>query len=432
MSKIKLILLTVIFLPIILRAQQKDFKIVYTSDIDHFWQAYDSVANTADSAAQVDIIQRLYVDRGTPGLKAFMAARQYDALLWMKLIHKYPGFWRSIRKNTLSVKDHVPDITKSIDRFKKLYPEMRPAKMYFTVGGLRSGGTTTADMVLIGAEIATADQLTDASELSDWLKNVFKNQRNTNIVSLNVHEYVHTQQKAGDGGSLLSQTIKEGAADFISELVTHKNNNAYMIYGRAHEPELKKRFLIEMFSTAMGNWLYNGSDNPHPDLGYFMGYSICKAYYNRHQANRRKAIKTIMELDYTNEKQLTDFLEASRYYGQPINKEEQLKAFEKLQPYVTGLSPDINGNKNVDTSLSELTINFSEPMAKGYSFSYGDGGKEHFPITGVAGFTDDRRSIKVKLKLEPGKSYNFEITDMSFASLTGYPLKPYTVSFDVK
>lgn len=431
MKLIKLLCI-IICLPILVNAQQSRYKLVYTSDIDHFWEAYDSLSTTTDTIKQVDLISRLYVDRGTPGLKAFMKARNYNAVLWVKLIHQYPKFWKSIRANTESVKRQVPAITNSIGRFRKLYPEMRPAKMYFTVGGLRSGGTTMDDMVLVGTEIATADRQTDASELSDWLKNVFKEQQRSNLVALNVHEYVHTQQKGGDRQLLLAHAIMEGAADLIAELVIGKqNNNTYMVYGRAHEQELKEKFRLEMLGSATQNWLYNGTTDQHPDLGYFMGYEICKSYY-QHDADKKKAIKTILELDFSNEELIIDFLKRSRYYTQPINRSEIIKEYDKLRPVVSGLSPDINGRKEVSSSITELTINFSEPMGEGYSINLGEGGKEHFPITGVVGFTDDRKAFKLKLQLQAGRYYNFVITDRSFKSKTGYPLKPYTVQFDVK
>jgi len=83
--------------------------------------------------------------------------------------------------------------------------------MYFTIGGLRSGGTTSDSMVLIGAEIAMGDSTTDVSEMPNkWLKNVFAHQRPDNIVPLNIHEYIHTQQPSHGGDYLLSQTIIEG------------------------------------------------------------------------------------------------------------------------------------------------------------------------------------------------------------------------------
>ncbi|ASU35879.1 Ig-like domain-containing protein [Mucilaginibacter xinganensis] len=418
--------------PLFVNAQQRSFTTVYTADIDRFWIAFDSVATTSDTAKQLNFIQKLYVDKGTEGLKAFMKARDYNAKLWVALIHKYPAFWKSIRSNTLLVKGQVPAINKSIQNFKKLYPEMKPAKMYFTVGGLRSGGTTTNDMVLVGTEIATADKNTDASELNDWLKNVFKNQESSNLVALNVHEYVHTQQKPGEGNLLLAQTITEGAADFIAELVTQrKNNSAYMLYGRAHEKELKEKFRIEMFSTATGNWLYNGSSSAHADLGYFMGYVICQAYYQS-QHDKKQAIKKIIELDYTNEQQIADFLRQSGYYTEPIDKQELLKQFESLQPEVVSLYPNVNLMEDVLPTLTELTLNFSEPMDKGYSIAFGEGGKDHFPISGIAGFSDDRKSFKLKLNLQPGKTYDFVINGNGFKSKTGYPLKSYTVHFKVK
>ena len=112
--------------------------------------------------------------------------------------------------------------------------------MYFTIGGLRSGGTTVGNMVLVGAEIACGDPSTDVSEFpNDWLAGVFKEQSLNNIINLNIHEYVHTQQK-GEGDNLLAACIHEGACDFITELVIEKQMAAnYIKYGLAHEESLK-------------------------------------------------------------------------------------------------------------------------------------------------------------------------------------------------
>lgn len=417
--------------PFFVQAQKGKSSLVFTSDIDRFWTAYDSVRNTSDTLKQTLFIQKLYVDKGTPGLKAFMEARDYNAKLWTELINKYPKFWASIRKNTLQVKSQARPIEASIERFRKLYPEMRPARMYFTVGGLRSGGTTTDDMVLVGTEIATADQSTDASELNDWLKGVFKNQKESNLVGLNVHEYVHTQQKPGTS-MLLAQSIKEGAADFIAELVTEKkNDNVYMLYGREHETELKKSFELDMFSGDTADWLYNGSNVPHADLGYFMGYAICSSYY-RSMADKRKAVKDIIELDYTSEAQVLDFLARSGYYPEPLNKQDLLAKRETLLPYIVSFSPEVNLKQKVPAATTELTFNFSEPMGKGFSINIGEGGKAHFPLTGVTGFSEDHKSFKVKLSLKADEVYDFVITGKSFRSLAGYPLKEYKVHFETK
>src|SRR6186713_2681068 len=85
----------------------QDAKKVFTSDIDNFWIAYDSIQTTKDSAKQIEFIQKLYIDKGTKGLKAFMAVRDYTATLWVQFIRLYPKFWNSIRPNTLTAKSYA-------------------------------------------------------------------------------------------------------------------------------------------------------------------------------------------------------------------------------------------------------------------------------------------------------------------------------------
>ena len=312
----KLISLLFLLFTLALTSPAQDAQKVFTSDIDNFWIAYDSVQTTSDSLKQIHFIATLYIDKGTKGLRSFMVLRNYSAELWVSLIRKYPKFWNSIRPNTLTVKSYAADIEKSIVKFKELYPDLKEAKMFFTVGGLRSGGTTMNDMVLIGSEIATGNASTDVSEFTNnWLAGVFKNQQADNLVNLNIHEYVHTQQKSGDPKILLGKAIEEGACDFIMELVIGKQlQNNYIVYGREHEATLKEEFKSDMLSASISNWLYNGSTaKTVADLGYFMGYTICKAYYNN-AVDKKKAIKEIIELKYSDNADVEDFLKRSNYY----------------------------------------------------------------------------------------------------------------------
>jgi len=414
-------------------AQDENQK-VFTSDIDNFWIAYDSIQTTNDSLQQVGFIKNLYIDKGTKGLKAFMAVREYDAQLWIELIRKYPKFWKSIRPNTFTVKTYAAEIEKRIQTLKEIYPDLKEAKMFFTVGGLRSGGTTMNDMVLIGSEIATGNASTDVSEFpSKWLESVFKNQLPDNIVALNIHEYVHTQQK-GNPKDLLGQALREGACDFITELVMGKPlQNNYIVYGREHEADLKEQFKKEMFTSFSSNWLYNGSRaKTVADLGYFMGYSICKSYYNN-ATDKKKAVKEIIELKYSDDDAIEKFLQHSNYYKERVNKTALVRDFESKRPYVVKIEPFANGDKSVDTSFKELKIVFSSPMNKnGYSINNGKRGNDYSPIAGVGGFSDDGTSFTLKIKLKPDHEYEFIITDISFRSAEGYPLKPQEVKFKTK
>jgi hypothetical protein len=92
----------------------------------------------------------------------------------------------------------------------------------------------------------------------------------------------------------------------------------------------------------------------------------------------------------------------------------------------------VNQKQQVSATITELTFNFSEPMGKGISINIGEGGREHFPITGVKGYSEDHKAFTVKLALKPATVYNFVITGRGFRSLTGYPLKEYKVNFETK
>jgi hypothetical protein len=412
---------------------------VFTSDVDHFWEAYDSIRTTGDSLRQLHYIQSIYIERGTPGLRAFMEARDYSADQWVHLIRSYPRFWNSIRGNTLQVKNKQSAIEESVQRLRTLYPDLKPARMYFTVGCLRSGGTTMNDMVLIGTEIATGDPHTDASEFpDDWLRNVFRNQDQSELVFLNVHEYIHTQQRF-EGEDLLSHCIQEGSADFMAELATRTSlQTTYVKYGKEHEADLKARFKKEMFMPHTQDWLYNGAGaTGAADLGYFIGYSICSSYY-QHAADKKQAVKDIIELNYADSSAVTAFLIRSRYYPEGIDKDGLIRAYVANQPLVMKMtcmngsdSAELaNGDTLVNPGTSELYIYFSRPMQAGVSIQYGPRGKDFFP--GGAGShhsPDDKSLFIMKLELKPGHDYEFVLSGKRFRSVDGYFLKDVRVKF---
>ena len=144
-------------------AQQGNQNFV-TTDIDNFWAAYDKISSTKDSAAQYDYLNKLFLEKGSLGLKGIIEARNYTAKSYIDAINAYALFWNSIRSNTLKAGEFVATISAGVDEIRKLYPALKPAQIYFTIGALRTGGTTLKDRVLIGSEISMADQNTITSE----------------------------------------------------------------------------------------------------------------------------------------------------------------------------------------------------------------------------------------------------------------------------
>ena len=400
---------------------QKSAKI-FTSDIDNFWVAYDSIQKTDNHTQKLDLIKRLYIDKATKGLKAFMKSRNYNDSAYVKVIDKYPKFWNSVRPNTLTIKTKTNELEASVVKLKEIYPELKDAEMYFTIGGLNSGGTVSDNMVLVGAELATGLSSTDVSEFKDeWLKGVFAMQSLDNIVSLNIHEYIHTQQ-TGNRRRVLNQSIKEGSCDLITELVMNKPlERKYVSYGLAHADKVKDRFKKDMFTGNLANWLYNGRDKGESaDLGYYVGYEISKLYY-QNAKNKKQAIKDIIELNYDNDKAVEDFLTQSKFFKEKTK--DLMKEYQKNSPAVVKIDP-VNGSVRVNPDTKEIRITFSKEMVpEYYSFNLSEKGKEYMPITKVIGMENNDKTLVLGVNLKPDKEYEFFLTNKSFRSKEGYSLK---------
>jgi hypothetical protein len=205
---------------------------VITADIDSFWIAYDSIVLTSDSTAQMQYLQTLHLDKGMPGLSAIMAAKNYTPEEYLSAINAYPNFWKSVRPNMEKAKNLGTQINQGIEQLRVIYPNLKAAKVYFTVGVFRTGGTTIDSLVLIGSEVSMADNatiITESPEEMTHLKNHFANNPMSDIIFLNVHEFVHTQQKIVLEANLLMQCLREGVAEFIAEKVTMQTSKAPVI-----------------------------------------------------------------------------------------------------------------------------------------------------------------------------------------------------------
>jgi hypothetical protein len=424
--------LCALFLSIFTFCQSK--KLVITDDIQLFWNTYDVIVQERDSIKQIEHIKEMYISKGTPGLSAIMQARNYTAGSYIYAIRNYPKFWNSIRNNTLSANNYAKKIEKGLKKFNKIYPEAKPAKIYFTIGALRTNGTTMQDKVLIGAEVAMTDTKTYTEEIKKdfpYLINYFNTNPINDLEFLNVHEYIHTQQKSTIGNSLLAQTMMEGVAEFLTEVTLKtKSPNPQIEFGFKNEEKIKQEYSKEMFSPNVYNWLWNSPDNQFKmrDLGYFVGYAICKKYYEQAD-NKKQAIKDLIELNYNNENDLISLVDKANYFDKSvINYKNE---YENNRPYVTKIEQFENGNQNVDSSIKQLTIHFSQPMNKNFrSFELGPlGEKNLIRITKVIGYSEDGKSLSLEVSLEPNKQLQL-IIDKGFRSTTNYHLKPYLI--DIK
>lgn len=304
---------------------------VHVEDVELFWKMYDKLIAVTDSAEQIKLIQTEYLDKGSDGLKEFNSVRDGNAVNYFRFIRKAKDRLEKIRPYTLSVLQQKLILDKKLERFKQLYPNFKRGDVYFTIGIGNSGGTTQGSHVLIGCEVA-------ASSAPDW------------AIGLVLHEFVHTQQNQDTTYNLLSQTIMEGAAEFIMEIVNEKNiaegnPRGYIGFGLMNEKEVWQKFKEVMFASDNDNtfgWMYGApgveiAGINKVDMAYYMGYRICKSYYDN-AADKAKAISDIIDLKYDREaarlfilksgyvpKEDTDFVKYTAFRKQPAEDKVLIK-----------------------------------------------------------------------------------------------------------
>jgi Predicted Zn-dependent protease (DUF2268) len=282
-------------------------KNMLTADIDHFWEAYDQLKTCKTFFDSIATIQNIYLNRATYGLKDLIQKRDFIADKFINVLRKESAFYDSVRQNTYQVKQAEPLIEEVFNKLKAIYPNFRAFKACFAIGFMQTGGTVSNQFILVGTELMASGK---ASGLPQRIKGII------------AHECIHTQQpdtisKNAVVCQQLTSCLREGAANFIGELITGETNyNEVNKYGEKNEKRLWEEFKSTLCVNHVRNWMYNADnvkDRP-ADLGYYIGYKICQAYY-KNATDKKQAIIDIIEI--------TDpisFLQKSRYDGQAKNE----------------------------------------------------------------------------------------------------------------
>ena len=113
-----------------------------------------------------------------------------------------------------------------------------------------------------------------------------------------IHELVHFEQKSHSSKVLLDQSLREGAADFVSRVVTGRTINDHVReWAEPRRDQLFQEFAQKAHGQDVKGWLYDGAnikDRP-ADLGYWIGSEIASDYYHRAK-DKPAALREIIEL----------------------------------------------------------------------------------------------------------------------------------------
>jgi hypothetical protein len=252
--------------------QHPDSSRFVTTDIPLFWKAFDQYKQDTS----INPFQTLYLEPGSDGVKGFIPNRIKSADHLYKVVKQRTADYEAIRNASLLVKASEPACRTAFHKLKSLYPEAQYPPVYFVIGAFNSGGTFEEAGVFVGVEVQSNPR---------------------QLPFLVAHETIHYQQKTwSEYPSLLQQSIIEGAADFLGEMISGGTINAKAFaYGNQHEEKLCKEFVARMDKNEFTDWLYgvSGKDDRPNDLGYWIGYKIVAAYYAK-AADKKQAIKDIL------------------------------------------------------------------------------------------------------------------------------------------
>ncbi|NRF37312.1 TPR end-of-group domain-containing protein [Pedobacter foliorum] len=253
-----------------------------TTDVKNFWTAYDLAKK--DTANSINIYKKYYVEPATDGLQDYLGYKIRNLKYFVKSVNAKPEFYAAVRKNTFAVDQMKPQMIQSFVNFKKIYNNAQFPNIYFVIGAFNSGGTSTEAGLLIGVDQSARTEDVPVKELNLWQKNNFANLKS--LPNLIAHELIHFNQKGlANDTTLLSNALVEGMADFIGELISGKTaNERLFVWAKGKEKQVWADFEKEMYLNRARNWIANSdqetADKP-ADLGYWVGYQICKAYYDK-------------------------------------------------------------------------------------------------------------------------------------------------------
>lgn len=279
-----------------------------TDDIHNFWEAYARVQK--DTARAIELYTIYYFEKASPGLQDYYNSRIFSVENFVANQKKKPAFYRAIRQNTLKVDNFKAQIQQSFVKLKQLYEGAVFPNVYFVIGRWNSAGTVSGNGLLIGTDMMSKSAEVPLDELTTWEKNNYQSIDNVPIIV--AHELIHSQQNnMKQDTTTLAACISEGMADFLGQLISGKIINERLVsYANGKEKQIWADFEKDMDLNHVNNWLYNSeqetADRP-ADLGYWVGYQICKSFYDE-RPEKKQAIYDMLHI-----KDYKAFLTESRY-----------------------------------------------------------------------------------------------------------------------
>lgn len=256
--------------------------IIDVDDVTRFYRLYDATGGKPSA----ERLQREYLDAGSAGLHQLAAQRNVTGATIAAAIAARPQAYENARACMAVLPRVKPRVAAALARFRELYPEARFPPITIAVSRTKPVGMTDGEGVRIGLEGLCATRYMNPDP-------------EDRFVHVIAHEYAHIQQspEPEDGRmTVLEAGLREGGAELVAELISgNVGNMAPAAIAKGHEAEIEARFMADQDKTDLSDWFYNGTNETPGDLGYWVGYRIAKAYYQRAK-DKHRALRDLFEL----------------------------------------------------------------------------------------------------------------------------------------
>ena len=273
-----------------------------TASMEAFWPYFEkAMADTSQARRHL----KAFIFEAPREVRDFYVVR-YGSIdnMYGQMINAAPNYYRYLktRFHPDSLKVFRKTILKSMKQFQELYPQAVFPKVYIVPGILNTGGTATEMGMFLGGDMYGRSPQMPVEDLTDWQEDAIM--EFAELPRLTMHELMHFQQNYRDtthGQTLLSAVIQEGVCDFMVELCSGNpmvNENLTFLSDPSNEAWIFGEFQEELLGDDTSKWLYNGGsieDRPQ-DLGYTLGYLICKSYYEQ-SPDKKEAIAELLNTD---------------------------------------------------------------------------------------------------------------------------------------
>jgi len=273
-----------------------------TASMEAFWPHFEKAMKDTSQARRH---LKAFIFEGPLEVRDFYVVR-YGSIdhMYGQMVNAAPNYYRYLKTRFQpdSLRVFRNAILESMKRFQELYPEAVFPKVYIVPGILNSGGTATEMGMFLGGDMYGRSPDMPVEDLTDWQEGAIM--EFSDLPRLTMHELMHFQQNYRDktnDETLLSAVIQEGVCDFMVELCSGEpmeNENLVFLSDPANEAWIFGEFKEELMGDDTSKWLYNGGsieDRPH-DLGYTLGYLICKSYYQQ-SPDKKKAVNELLNTD---------------------------------------------------------------------------------------------------------------------------------------